>query len=158
MVDTKREALIGEIHAAFQGVTRGGGVSLHEAREIDYHSSRAKREEARARDVEASWSEVTLEALLDNEKYLVFLDPLGLRYYLPALMTWYLRTDGQVGGEELLFALCLFPERKARSLSATQCKAVLSFLRYIGETQDEYRELVDGGCTSYWARFNDQSA
>lgn len=156
-MNTDREALIGAIDAAFNGVTLGDGVSLHEAREIDYHSARAARAAARARDNEASWREVTPEVLREYEKYLVFLDPQGLRYYLPALMTWYLKTDGQVGGEELLFALCLSPGRQARMLSETQSKSVLSFLRYISETHCTYQELIETACTTYWVRFDQRA-
>lgn len=156
----RSETLIAEIAAAFEAVERGNGVSIHETREIDYHSSRARRLAARARDNERSWQEVPPEALSSNDKYLAFLDAEGMRYYLPALMIWHLKSDEQIRGEELLYALCTFSpatavDRQFRLLNERQSRAVLAFLRHVGQSGCEYQELVENACEIYWGRFDD---
>jgi len=88
-LQTERDALIEEIHAAFWSVTREGGVSWSEATVIDDCGSKRKRDEARARDVDSSWVQLT-----SDDEWVAgpgiggwsFLDPIGFRYYLPAAM------------------------------------------------------------------------
>ena len=79
-----------EIAAVFDGVKRGGGVTLHENEAIDDHASDLERKRALAKDQDKRWRDVPQEDLRTHDG-LVFFDAEGFRYYLPAYLIWYLR-------------------------------------------------------------------
>ena len=83
--------LLKRIDVAFAGVTRGGGTSLHEAEELDNHGSAAELATAKALDVDTDWHDVRDEWIEAMPCAAAFLDAEGLRYYLPALMSWGIR-------------------------------------------------------------------
>lgn len=88
----KRKAeLIEEITVAFDGVSREGGVSLHEAEALDAYGSQKQLAAARALDTEKEWQQVPDEDLRTHDSALSFLDPIGFHYYIPAFMVWDLR-------------------------------------------------------------------
>lgn len=81
-LQSEHQALIKEIHAAFAGVSREGGVSWSETRVLDMYGSDDERKAARAQDTDRSWSE-----LVDDPKWyeigiggFSFLDPISVRY------------------------------------------------------------------------------
>jgi|GEM_PF-806959 len=102
----ERDELIAEIHAAFAGVSREGGVSWSETRVLDdeLRPTTRKRLAARALDREPRW-----EALVDDPAWSTeegfgqaafsFLDPIGFRYYLGLAMLRCLRRGYDVGIE-----------------------------------------------------------
>lgn len=81
--------MVVEVYAAFEGVTREGGVSWSQAYAIDMNADAAEYEKAGREDRDSSWTEV-----LQNEAWapgglsggFIFLDAIGFRYYLPAAM------------------------------------------------------------------------
>lgn len=85
----RKAALIEKIIAAFDGVSREGGVSMSEANVIDDYGSEAERAAARASDIDTRWQDVTEEQLAENWP-ISFLDAIGFRYYLPAYLIYYL--------------------------------------------------------------------
>lgn len=89
--EQKKVALIEEITAAFDGVSREQGVTLHEATVIDDYGSLEERAEARKQDTEDKWQNVPEEDIRFTDAVLTFLDPKGFRYYIPAYVVWYLR-------------------------------------------------------------------
>jgi len=152
-------ALIGAIETAFEDIERGDGVSIHEAREIDCHASRIKRASARAKDTDRSWQEVPADSLARNMRYLCFLDAKGMRYYLPALMTWYLRNGGQFkDAGELIDTLCTVGSAESRRqfslLSAQQSHVVLRFLRRVAELENDFSEDIQSACRLYWEKYD----
>ena len=86
----RKAALIEEIRAAFDGVSREGGVSMSEAEVIDDYGSDEERAAARLSDTDSRWQDVPDEQLALNWP-LHFFDSIGFRYYLPAYMIYYLR-------------------------------------------------------------------
>lgn len=84
-------ALIEEIIAAFDGVSREDGVTLHEATVIDDYGSLEERAAARTQDTEDKWQNVPEEDIRFSDAVLSFLDPKGFHYYIPAYVVWYLR-------------------------------------------------------------------
>ncbi len=88
--EARKAALIEEIIAAFDGVSREGGVSMSEAEVIDDYGSDKKRAAARLSDTDTRWQDVSDEQLALNWP-LTFFDPIGFRYYLPAYMIYHLR-------------------------------------------------------------------
>lgn len=89
--EQKKIALIAEITAAFDGVSREDGVTLHEATVIDDYGSLEERAEARKQDTEDKWQDIPEEDIRDANANLSFLDPKGFHYYIPAYIVWYLR-------------------------------------------------------------------
>lgn len=89
--EQRKQDLIEEITAAFDGVSREGGVSLSEAWVIDNYGSDEERAEARKEDTETRWQDVPDEDICNGASCLYFMDEIGFRYYLPAYIVWYLR-------------------------------------------------------------------
>ena len=85
----RKAALIEEIIAAFDGVSRKGGVSMSEAAVIDDYGNAGERYMARQEDKDTRWEEITIEQL-ENGWGLIFLDAIGFRYYLPACLLYAL--------------------------------------------------------------------
>jgi hypothetical protein len=77
------DEIIDEINRAFDGVTREGGVSFHEADVIDNYGSKQERTKARKLDTDECWQDVP-EKDIENDCILSFLDPIGFRYYMAA--------------------------------------------------------------------------
>jgi hypothetical protein len=92
-LEERKQALIAEITAAFDGVAREDGVSLHEAGVIDDRGSAEERAEARAKDTESRWQDVPDELIARGHSVLSFLDAKGFRYYIPAYIVWYLKYE-----------------------------------------------------------------
>lgn len=88
--EQKKAALIEEITAAFNGVSREDGVTLHEAMALDDYGGPEERQKARAQDTENRWQDVPDEDIRSSDAVLNFLDPKGFRYYIPAFLVWYL--------------------------------------------------------------------
>lgn len=98
-LEAERKALIQEIHAAFAGVSREGGVSWSESIVIDDWGDAEACATARKRDTDRSWTELvdgmTWDYSIPWGGY-SFLDPIGARYYLPAAMCRILREIASV--------------------------------------------------------------
>lgn len=85
----ERAALIAEIHAAFEGVMREGGVSWSESEVVDDFGTDEERAAARAEDTDRCWTELAYDAdwnIGPASGGWSFLDPIGFQYYLPAAM------------------------------------------------------------------------
>jgi hypothetical protein len=91
----KAWALIEEITAAFDGVSREDGITWCEAGVIENYGGPEERAEARACDTEERWQDVPEEEFNSAQFVVLYLDPLGFRYYLPAFLIWYLRRVNQ---------------------------------------------------------------
>jgi hypothetical protein len=76
---TKHE-VIAAIRAAFDGVERADGVTLHEARAIDCYWIAEERAAARLLDTDRIWEQVPREHVERCPSALSFLDPVGFRY------------------------------------------------------------------------------
>lgn len=93
----ERDALIAEIKAAFDGVTREGGVSWSESEALDdaFGGTEAFAA-ARESDKDVSWAEL-VDALdwqpVDFYGGWPFLDTIGFRYYVAPAMIRCLRGD-----------------------------------------------------------------
>ena len=175
-LQAEREALIAEIHAAFEGVTREGGVSWSETDVIDGYGSDEERRIARLRDKDTSWTELVM-----NEHWNIavgfggwsFLDAIGFRYYLPAGMVRNICDGWQ---SDISFQLTLNKATKPRGfelqehtknkwslLNDRQRRCVTRFIRFMisweeltaQEDDPEYR--ADDWRTAYdryWKQFD----
>lgn len=136
-------AILEEIKRVFGDIRRGTGVTLHETGVIDDHGSDEEREQARRKDTDKHWWEVPDEWIEQNVG-LSFLDDAGFRYYLPAYMSYWIRTGNEPWGLE--FHLDKH-DRLERILSLNEKKMIALFLDYVGprfedvgpgETLDEF--------------------
>ena len=92
----ERDDLLAEIDAAFDGVTREGGISWSEAAVWGCGRSIEQEARVRASDTEERWQDlVDDEEWEDGEGFSssAFLDAIGYRYYLPATILRCVRGD-----------------------------------------------------------------
>ena len=163
-VEKRSAALIAQIRTAFAGVTRWGGVSLHEADVIDGYGSRQQRKTARELDTDCAWWEVP-DA--DIERYhwiLSFLDATGFRYYIAAYMTWTLKhyeASASMSADMTIYALDCgestsdYRRQFFMLFNREQSEAVCAFLRFmegdkagVADTDSAF-----GALKRYWGEF-----
>lgn len=157
-----RAGLLLAIVHAFAGVSRDGGVSLHETEVIDGYGSAEAAAQARALDRDRVWQDVPHADLEDVSGVggVAFFDPVGWRYYLPAYMTWFVsgacdacRTDA---AESMFYFLCPGLAKDAHVLAryqfldARQRAAVAQFLRFVARYIPSYRNGAEQALAAYW--------
>lgn len=149
--EERKAALIEEIIAAFDGVSREGGVSLSEADVIDDYGSDTKRLAARLSDTDTRWQDVPDEQLAGHWP-ISFLDPIGFRYYMPAFLLYCLRHSNEYGENEsyeLDYHLSLSRGRdkdgldeyslsRFRLLTSAQSRAIARFLQLEADRRDAW--------------------
>jgi hypothetical protein len=136
------EAIIAEIEAAFDGVEREDGVTLHEADVIDEYGSPEERQAARLEDAETRWQDVPDTDIENYDWVLSFFDAKGFRYYIPAFMTWTLRhyrTTDSLSSDTTIYTLNGLEDR-FKLLTRSQRRAICRFLRYFAEEAGEFIE------------------
>jgi hypothetical protein len=168
MTQTPSELLIDdvidEINRAFDGVSREGGISLHEADIIDGYGSMKERAKARKLDIEARWQDVP-EKDLEEYSILCFLDTIGFRYYIAAYMVWALRnfrTTDSVSADSTIYALDppweyelnLWAHKRYSFFTKPQAKGTCRFLRFMAQNEayadsDSARNALE----KYWDKF-----
>ena len=123
--------LLKRIRRDFGEILRGHGVSLHETLVIDHYGTMRDRQKARKMDTDRYWWEVKDEWI---EKFggvggLAFLDDRGFAYYLPAYMSYWLRT-----GEEPNCLSNYIAGPRAHRLNlfnATQRETIAAFVSFV---------------------------
>ncbi len=153
--EQKKRALIEEITAAFDGVSRENGVSFRESRVIDDYGSDEERAKARSEDTETRWQDVPDDDIYHAYACLSFLDEIGFHYYIPAFVVWFLRymdtedpdfaseTSGSLiyhlnlSDDEILTDLYL---SRYKFFTHEQSKAIAHFLEFVEEQEDAFRK------------------
>jgi hypothetical protein len=144
--------LIAEITAAFEGVAREDGTTLHEAIAIDNGEPRERQLAARRLDTERRWQDLSGDSILSSCTVPCFLDAQGFRYYLPAFLVYGLSNWNTLTSSLLdTCEYCLLhesgkslrqsePESIAAKYDFTeaQCRAVAHFLRFHVGVDDEF--------------------
>lgn len=153
--EQKKRALIEEITAAFDGVSRENGVSFHESRVIDDYGSDEERAEARSQDTETRWQDVPDDDIYHAYACLSFLDEIGFRYYIPAFVVWSLRymdteepdfasdTDASI-----IYHLTLSYDESLKDYHLSrykfftheQSKAIAHYLEFIEKQEDDFHK------------------
>lgn len=154
--DEKRAALMAEITAVFDGVSRGDGVTLHETNAIDDYASPAERGRARAKDRERRWQDVPDEDLRTHDG-LSFFDAKGFRYYLPAYLVWYLKNCDTTASDSNTFASVIYSLGGGRSgdfaalykeqfdaFTRAESRVIARFLEYEADRTDAETLASDG--------------
>src|SRR5215472_5515883 len=141
----QRPELIAEIIRAFDVVTLGDGITLHQALAIDDRKSSEEQWAARRLDSERRWQDVPRTALVECQTAPSFLDQKGFVYYLPAFMVRGLEDldhDTGVSFDSCVYHLLHDPQNSLRksepaSIAArygftdAQCRAIARFLRFV---------------------------
>lgn len=159
----ERNALISEIRAAFNEVSRGLGVSLHEAHAIDNYKSDVERRNARNLDTDKSWEDVPDKDIEYFFDVFSFLDVEGFRYYLPAYMVWaikYFDVSDSCSRDNVIYSLSPYSTLAERnhqvfsSFNSAQCRAICRFLRFM-QSNSSYAdaEAASAALEAYWARY-----
>lgn len=102
-IEQKKAVVIEEIIAAFDGVQREDGMSLHEAEAIDNYAGPEERATARAIDTETRWQDIPAEAIAECQTALHYFDPKGFRYNIPAFLIWYLTCEEGSNTSDTIF-------------------------------------------------------
>ena len=154
--DDLRKAII----QAFAGVTLGEGIGLYEAQAIDDYAYPDERADARLRDRETDWSNVTVSELIYNDSSLSFFDPEGMRFHLGSFL---LAAMDEEYGNSLIFSLTFMDDdnnsHRAHSinqfslLDLDQRKVIGSFLRYCRDDPeyDFERISIEKALAGYWS-------
>ena len=155
-----RDDLIKQIEAAFEGVTLGQGVSLHETIVIDDYGSQAQRAAARKNDELHDWKKVLADPRFPKVHGvggLSFYDSEGLRFHLPAYLLLALSPVYEDVTESLMFTLTScndYNKSRFAILNEAQRQAVRNFLLYLRQSggpefdydQPRIRQALD----EYW--------
>jgi hypothetical protein len=160
-----RIAVEQEIHTAFLGVALGDGISLRRAQLADSLPG-ARRERsvppASQPEIIDDWSRVALDEL--ERDCIAHLDPLGFRYYIPALMLSLLnhydpssmRVIGTLSG--------LYPKKDAweyhmhrySAFNEAQKSSIARFLAELPklvELDFESQKTVERALRNYWGEY-----
>ena len=164
--EQQKQVLIEEITAAFDGVSREDGVTLHEAIALDDYEDAEGCAKARTKDIETRWQDVPDEHIRSSEAVLSFLDTKGFRYYIPAFLVWYLKyMDSEDPDfwsnnfDAVDFALRGHGSWLVhfKALTFEQSRAIAHFLIFVAKRDEEYLELFDGyakyALEDYWQQF-----
>lgn len=147
------EALLADIREAFAVVARPERTMADA--EVDDDECEASRFE----ELDTHWWEVPDACLERCSAPFFFLTPDAFVYYLPAYMSWFLRTEAasQSFSAEALVYFLEDSDRGgslARLLDERQRRAVVSFLLYVKSCEDEFwclREYIDSALRRIWS-------
>ena len=151
--DTLRPAIAELITCAFDGVERVG-LTMHEADVQDFGGDWA---EARRKDTDTRWQEVSDAAIEFCQTALGIVDTAGFRYYLPAYMIWTLNnftSDSNVVDFTIYSLLPRNPSRFA-DFTPAQAQAASCFLRFMARcTNGQVDEgQAQKALAEYWGQF-----
>ncbi|MEH1828183.1 DUF6714 family protein [Nostoc sp.] len=132
--ENTRLALIEQITAAFDGVKRSDGITLHEARALDDYADAQK---ARKLDSESQWQDIPDEWIEYFSDVFPFFDAKGFRYYIPAYIIWCLKHYKTSNSDTLDNTIYAIKNRGGyyhphlELLNTTQLQAIKAFLQFM---------------------------
>lgn len=131
----ERDAIVESIRKAFHGVKLDGGVTLAQARLMDQFG-RGDVASAMASAGLSDWTAVSDDEISDSP-VLSFLDAKGLRFHLPAFMSWTLRNYDRSGSGSVTFTIYAFlrpPDDEVFNLlDKAQRGVICQFLRFFAQ-------------------------
>lgn len=159
-----KNELIQEIEKAFEHVTPPEKVTLHVAEAHDSYDY--NDEKYRLNDVADRWQDVPVEHIEECQMALNYVDKVGMKFYLPAYMVWYLNklNSGDVESDYTLYALddysdnikmsCYFQERFSL-FTHEQLKVCSHFVKYCAEDKSDIAdaEFAKKIYKNYWKKF-----
>lgn len=106
------------IEKAFKGVPKGR-VGLREARAIDDRIDETDPKallKIRASDVESDWKQITDDLLLATPHVFSYFDSDGLKFVIPAVLTWYYANSKKYHEVPEYLFYTLLPNSKSKSI------------------------------------------
>jgi hypothetical protein len=153
-MDSTAEKLLRDIADAFADVRRGNGTTWLEGEELDCHGTPAELAAARALDTDQRWQDVPDGRFERYSSPVWFLDAEGFRYYLPAIMTWAMRSAKPGVTEDNLLYLLNDKERQAwleEGLSLPQLRATADWVWY--RTEEWLNDRLTADLRQFWSRY-----
>ena len=152
-----------EIRRAFSGVTLEGGISLDQTKVINNYGRDCSAEQFAAlplSEVTDDWTSIPT-SVLDEAECFAFLDDLGFRYYIPALMIRLLDNYDcgsmiSVGTLSCLYPNSTYVEQRYNKLSDAQRVAISRYLEILPalvELDGEDTTIVKRAFQNYWSKF-----
>lgn len=174
--ESVRDELIAEIIAAFDGVSREDGRTLHEAMSMDNRESNEENRAARRFDTEKRWLDISEDVISWRSPALSHVCSKGFRYYLPAFLVYGLRhlehdhlTRLGSASYDSLFAcnyhlLYDYPNSLQKSepeniankygFNNAQCTVIAKFLRFMIDVElRSMTELAEIQAVEKWERY-----
>lgn len=161
------EQLAAEIEEAFGEVGLGDGLSLSQAQALDHMEAPEIVQRARNKDHDVRWQEIPDDRVEEYHYALTYLDPQGLRFYLPRFMVFALDHPGidSPAVDAAVYACDLGDElqdevlAQFNSMSRRQMTVIAQFLAFIAESKDQdYDTLVAAmALEAFWYRFLEPS-
>lgn len=162
----EKDELIKFIEEVFDGVEQPLEITLQVAEihdDYDYDND----EEHRKNDFFGRWQEIPSEHIKKCQTALSYVDKVGMRYYLPAYMVWYLKNYGnsdEVYTDHTLYSLDNHPNDARLSeyhkerfslFNPKQLKACALFVRFCGEDQSGFTDtnFAIEKYEKYWAKY-----
>jgi hypothetical protein len=162
-----KEKIIKLVIDAFNGVDQPKNITLHVAEAHDNYDY-THDDDHRKSDYIGPWQELPSSYIKKCQTALSYLDKIGLRFYLPAYMVWYLKNFGnrmEISHDHTLHSLDNHPNdqnladnHKDRfSLFTTeQLTACAKFVKYCandktGFTDNDFAKKI---YESYWTQFD----
>lgn len=159
------EDLIKEIYKAFDGVPQPEDITLHVAEahdDYDYDHD----VEHRKSDHIGRWQDIPKEHIRNCQTALCYVNKIGMRYYLPAFMVWYLQNFGtkEVMSDNTLYALdnhtknpklAEYQIERFSLFSPEQLKACALFVKYCASDESGFTD-VDFAKNKYerhWSKY-----
>jgi len=146
------EDLIKFISEAFDGAPQPEVITLHVAEahdDYDYdHDS-----EHRKKDFIGRWQDVPFEHIKKCQTALSYVDKVGMRFYLPAYMVWYLKNFGTdtVWSDHTLYTLDNHPTDEKLSnyqkerfslFSEKQLQACALFIKFCANDETQFTDTT----------------
>lgn len=159
------EDLIKTITEAFDGVPQPERITIHVAEahdEYDYEHD----DEHRQKDFIGRWQDVPHEHIQRCQTALSYVDSIGMRFYLPAYMVWYLLNlrGSAVTSDHTLYSLNNHPNdprlleyhiERFALFNPRQLKTCALFVKYCAEDESGFSDtsFAHGIYKRYWSKF-----
>ena len=162
----KRKILIEEIVKAFDGVVQPEQITLHVAEAHDLYDYDNDAEH-RKKDFIGPWQGVPSDHMKTCQSALSYVDKVGMRYYLPAYMVWYLKNWGnteEVFSDQVLYvldnnpgdeSLTQYHKERFSLFDTQQLRACALFVQHCADDPSEFSDASFAKIKfeRYWSRF-----
>lgn len=165
----EKDTLIKVIEEAFDGVEQPQEITLHVAEAHDDYDYAHDREHKK-KDYFGPWQKVPFEHIEKCQDALGYVDKIGMRYYLPAYMVWYLKNignDNVIWTDNSLYALDNDPgdpslleymKERFSLFDSKQLRACALFIKYCAEETSGFSdtEFAKKKYERYWYQYDDE--
>jgi hypothetical protein len=159
--------LISTIEEAFDGAQQPQDITLHVAEAHDYYDYEHD-EQHRQKDFMGRWQDVPIEHIEKCQAALSFVDKIGMKFYLPAYMTWYLKNFGTSAmlTDHTLYSLhnhakdnqlAEYHKERFSLFTAEQLRACALFVKFCANDSTNFTDtyFAQKSYEGYWANYEE---